>query len=279
MQKEDPDLGNRFEGVFLFARKENYSKENEKMNKQIFEYQGKNVRTVIKNEEVWFVAKDVCEVLEHTDTSTAIKRLDDDEKLTQTMFVSGQNREVWIINESGLYSLILSSRKPEAKQFKRWITHEVLPSIRKHGTYMTDDVIEKTLTDPDFIIQIATQLKEEKIKRLEAEKKIEEDKPLVTFAETCLKSKDNILVRQLSKIAQDEGMNIGEKKLYNKLREWNMILKHSTEPSQTSMNSGYFVVEEVSVDTAYGVKLNKTTKVTPKGQVYIINKLKNELNK
>jgi len=98
----------------------------------------------------------------------------------------------------------------------------------------------------------------------------------VTFAETCLKSNDNILVRQLSKIAQDEGLKIGEKKLYTKLRNWNLILKSSTEPSQKGMTSGYFYVKEEPVNTPYGVKLVRQTLVTPKGQIYIIEKMKKE---
>jgi anti-repressor protein len=234
------------------------------------------VRVFIKDENYWFLAKDISTILEYRTASDMTRILDDDEKDTQIVRTLGGEQEMVVINESGLYSAILKSRKPEAKQFKKWVTSEVLPTIRKHGAYMSEEVIEKTLTDPDFIIQLATQLKEEKQKRLIAEKQIEEQKPLVGFAETCLKSKDNILVRQMSKIAQDEHIDIGEKKLYKKLREWGLILTNSTEPSQRGMNSGYFVVEEKSVDTAYGIKLTKTTKVTPKGQVYIIEKLKKE---
>lgn len=111
----------------------------------VFNYEGSEVRTVRNAQDVFFIAKDVCEVLDHSDVSVAVSRLDEDEKLTQTMFVSGQNRKVWLVNESGLYLLIMTSRKKEAKQFKRWITHEVLPAIRKHGAYMTPDTIEKAL--------------------------------------------------------------------------------------------------------------------------------------
>lgn len=232
------------------------------------------IRIFVENDGLSFVAKDVCQALS-LDPSQ-IRRLDEDEKGLRSIQTPGGLQDMVVVTESGLYSLVLGSRKPEAKTFKRWITHEVIPSIRKHGAYMTQEVIEKTLTNPDFIIQLATQLKDEREKRKLAEKKIEEQKPLVTFAETCIKSKDNILVRELAKIAHEQGMDIGEKKLYKKLREWGMVLKHSTEPSQRHVNSGYFVVEEGNVNTAYGVKLTKTTKVTPKGQIYIIEKLKQE---
>lgn len=234
------------------------------------------VRTTIINNEPWFVVKDVCSVLEIKNSRDALSRLDDDEKGVVSTDTLGGKQDLSIVNEAGLYTLVLGSRKPEAKRFKRWITHDIIPSIRKHGAYMTEQTIEKVLTDPDFIIQLATQLKDEKAKRLEVEKQIEEQKPLVTFAETCLKSSDNILVRQLSKIANDEGIEIGEKRLYTKLREWGLIMKHSTEPYQYGMDREWFVVEENNVKTPYGVKLSKTTKVTPKGQVYIIERLKKE---
>lgn len=242
------------------------------------------VRTIIRKDEPWFVAGDIATILDFSKTANMLDSLDEDEKwrlsYSDSVSIGLENvnsQGMYFINESGLYSAILRSRKPEAKYFKKWVTSEVLPSIHKYGTYMTEEVIEKTLTDPDFIIQLATQLKEEKIKRIEAEKKIEEQKPLVGFAETALKSKDNILVRQVAKIAQDEGIDIGEKKLYNKLRNWKLIMPApSTEPYQSSMNAGYFVVEENNIDTPYGIKLSRTTKVTPKGQIYIIEKLKKE---
>lgn len=137
---------------------------------KVFDYSGQEVRTIVKGEEVWFVAKDVCEVLEIKNSRDAVKRLDDEEKdavgLTDTM---GRRQVISIVNESGLYSLIFSSRKEEAKNFKKWVTHEVLPSVRKHGAYMTDDILERTINDPDFMIELLTNLKEEKLKRLEAE--------------------------------------------------------------------------------------------------------------
>lgn len=184
----------------------------------------------------------------------------------------------WIINESGLYSLILSSKLPNAKRFKRWVTSEVLPSIRKHGAYMTEDTLEKALTSPDFLIQLANKLKDEQIKRKELEEEKKRNEPLVTFANRCLTSKDSILVRELAKIITDEGYNIGEKRLYKKLREWGLILKYSTEPSQKGMDSELFEVLQRTKDTPYGEKLIKTTKVTPKGQVYITERLLKEIN-
>jgi prophage antirepressor-like protein len=154
----------------------------------VFSFQDKQVRVVLRDGEPWFVARDVCEVLDHSDTSTAIRRLDDDEKLTQTMFVSGQNREVWLVNEPGLYSLILTSRKPEAKAFKRWITHEVIPAIRKTGAYAVDQNKVVPLSERQALIQslkltaeLAEEMEEVKSitqthsqKLMELEQKVEE---------------------------------------------------------------------------------------------------------
>jgi anti-repressor protein len=139
---------------------------------RVFHYSGNEVRTVLQNSEVWFVAKDVCDVLDISNPSQALSRLDDDEKNTIILNEGIGNPSKTIVNEPGLYSLILGSRKEEAKRFKRWVTHEVLPSIRKHGAYMTDDVLEKTLNDPDYMIGLITALKDEKVKRLEAEKTV-----------------------------------------------------------------------------------------------------------
>jgi len=249
-------------------------------NLQVFNYNSKQVRTIIRDGEPWFVAKDICDILEISNGRDAVSRLDGDEKDTVAL-IDGTpgNPNMTIVNESGLYNLILGSRKPEAKQFKRWITHEVIPSIRKYGLYATPDTVEKILENPDYMIEILQKYKEEKQKRLEAENRLKEQEPLVLFADTCLKSKDNILVRELAKIAKDEGIEIGEKRLYNKLRSWKIIMPNSTEPYQQYVDKGYFVVEEKPIDTPYGVKLTRTTKVTPKGQVYIIERLKKEFQK
>lgn len=139
------------------------------------------IRTILDgNNEPWFVGKDVAEILEYSNTPKAIRdHVDNEDKLTERIVRSGQNREAVIINESGLYSLIFSSKMDKAKEFKRWVTSEVLPAIRKHGAYMTDGVIERTLTDPDYLIMLATNLKEERAMRMLAEAENERNKPKV----------------------------------------------------------------------------------------------------
>lgn len=139
------------------------------MNELVYSFRDNNVRVVEIDNVVWFVAKDVCEVLEIKNVTQAIQRLDDEER---SMLNIGRQGETNIVNESGLYSLILGSRKKEAKEFKRWVTGEVLPSIRKHGIYATDDVLQKTIDDPDFMIGLLNKLKEEKEQRKKAEKTV-----------------------------------------------------------------------------------------------------------
>jgi anti-repressor protein len=166
---------------------------------KLFNYNENPIRTILKDGEAWFIAKDVSGILGYANAPKMTRNLDDDEKLMTTMWVGGQNREVSIINESGLFSAILSSRKQEAKQFKRWVTHEVLPTIRKHGAYMTDAVLERTLKDPDYMIGLLENLKEEKQKRLALEKQAEEDRPKVTYFETILASNNAVNITQIAK--------------------------------------------------------------------------------
>lgn len=134
---------------------------------QNFNFNSLPVRTVLIENEPWFVAKDVADILEYSETAQMTRRLDKEDSMSVKL--TGMNMKSTIINESGLYEAIIGSKKKEVKPFKRWITHEVLPTIRKHGAYMTNEVIEKTLTSPDFIIQLATKLKDEQEARLELE--------------------------------------------------------------------------------------------------------------
>jgi prophage antirepressor-like protein len=139
---------------------------------KIFNYEDNEVRIKIEAEENWFCARDICDVLEIKQTGSAIERLEEDEVISMNTVDSiGRKQEMQFINESGLYSLILTSRKPEAKKFKKWITSEVLPSIRKHGMYATHNTLEEMINDPDFTIKLLTTIKEERRLRIEAEDK------------------------------------------------------------------------------------------------------------
>ena len=190
------------------------------------------------------------------------------------------NPNTIVINESGLYSLVLSSKLPNAKKFKRWVTSEVLPSIRKHGAYMTDQTLEQALTSPDFLIQLATQLKEEKEQRKRLEAKVEQDKPKVLFADSVSASKSSILVGELAKILKQNGVDTGQFRLFAWLRENGYLIKREGSdynmPTQKSSEMGLFEVKQTIITHSDGhITTNKTPKVTGKGQVYFVNKFMN----
>lgn len=243
---------------------------------QVFNYQNNQVRTVVKDDELYFVAKDVCEVLRIDPSQT--RRIDNDEKGVCLIQTPGGHQEMLAVNESGLYSLILGSRKPEAKQFKRWVTHEVIPSIRKHGAYMTPDMIEKVLTDPDTIIKLATNLKEEQTKRIAAETQIERDRPKVLFAEALEVSNNSILIGELAKLLKQNGINIGQNRLFDTLRKEGYLGRkgeYYNLPTQRSMELKLFEIKTYTINNPDGsVRTTRTTKVTGKGCIYFVNKFK-----
>lgn len=234
-----------------------------------------NVRIVMKDQEPWFVAKDVCNCLEINNSRQALIRLDDDEK-SSVILNDGTpgNPEKSIVNEYGLYSLVLSSRKPEAKEFKRWITHDVIPQIRKTGQYIAD--IPRTL--PDALRAYANEVEEHN----KAKALIEEQKPKVLFADSVAASHTSILVGDLAKLLHQNGVkDMGQKRLFNWLRENSYLIKRKgsdyNSPTQKAMEMGLFQIKETVVSHADGhTSVNKTTKVTGKGQQYFINKFLGE---
>ncbi|QHZ50666.1 phage antirepressor [Paenibacillus larvae] len=239
---------------------------------QVFNFTGKDVRVIMKDAHPWWIAKDVCDVLEIANPSDALKRLDDDER---SRFNLGRQGETNIINEAGLYALILGSRKPESKKFKRWVTHEVLPAIRKTGMYATDELLD----NPDLLIQAATKLKEEREVRRQLEAQVKSDRPKVLFADSVTASPTSILVGELAKMLKQNGFDIGEKRLFEWMRKQGYLIKRKGTdrniPTQRAMEMGLFEIKETAVTHSDGhVTINKTSKVTGKGQVYFINKFK-----
>lgn len=243
-------------------------------NLQIFNYNGNEVRTIQKDGEPWWVLKDVCGVLGLKNPTMIAERLEDDEV---TKFnLGGLSGETNIINESGLYNVILRSDKPEAKPFRKWVTSEVLPSIRKHGAYMTPQKIEEALLNPDTIIKLATNLKAEREKRMELERQAEKDKPLVTFANSVSVAKASILVGELAKLLKQNGIEMGQNRLFTWMRENGyLISRKGTDynmPTQRSMEMELFEIKLTTISHGDGhTSLNKTPKVTGKGQIYFIN--------
>lgn len=239
------------------------------------------VRTVIREGQPWFVAADVCRVLELSNPTVAVERLDEDERAKLNL---GRQGEGTIVNEPGLYTLVLGSRKPEAKAFKRWITHEVIPAIRQHGAYLTDEATDALFADPDTFAALAVKWRDERKARLEAEaqarqhlEKIQQDAPKVLFASSVEASSTGILIGALAKILRQNGVEVGQNRLFERMRkdgylisrpgsDWNM-------PSQRSMEAGFMRIKESTVTHADGhISVNKTPIVTGKGQVFFINK-------
>ena len=235
------------------------------------------IRTVVKDEEIGFLASDLCRVL-GTKTSNLKSILDSDNFLNVYNINIGNHggKKPLVVNESGFYTLVLKSRKPQAKPFQKWVTGEVLPSIRKHGGYLTPQKIEEVLTDPDTIIQLATTLKEEQSRRkaLEAENQVMQPKAL--FADAVAASHTSILVGELAKLLKQNGVDIGQNRLFKWLRENGYLMKTGSSynmPTQRSMEQELFEVKETSITHSDGhITVQKTPKVTGKGQQYFINR-------
>ena len=243
------------------------------MNNEIqrFDFKGESLRALTNMAgEPWFVAKDACDIL-GIDTNHLREALDDDE------ITNLRNSEVWnqpgraplIISEPGLYKLIMRSRKPEAKEFQRWVTHEVLPSIRKHGAYMTQQTLDKALTSPDFLIQLATKLKEE-------QEKVKELEPKARFADAVAASDGTCLIGELAKMLRQNGLDIGQNRLFEILRQDGYLGKVGSNrnvPTQKAIELGLFRIKETAVTHSDGhVTINRTAKVTGKGQTYFISR-------
>ena len=244
-------------------------------NIQIFNYNSVEVRTIQNDGEPWFVLKDVCNVLHIGNSRDVVARLDQDEKGVGQIDTLGGKQEMTIINESGLYNVILRSDKPEAKPFRKWVTSVVLPTIRRHGMYATPDTVEKMLADPDTAIKLLTTLKEERAARLALEAQAEADKPKVLFADAVSASHSSILVGDLAKLLRQNGVEIGQNRLFRFLREKGYLCSHGERynlPTQRSMDRGWFQVKETTINQPDGsIRITRTVKVTGKGQQYFIN--------
>ena len=249
------------------------------MEPQLFNFNGQQVRTVTINDEPYFVGKDVATILGYKKPENAIaNHVEDEDKTTTLIQGTGSNykSKSVIINESGLYALILSSKLPTAKEFKHWVTSEVLPAIRKHGAYMTDEkafnVIHNADGLADLLQQAADQLKAKDIQ-------IAEMKPKALFADAVSTSNSSILIGQLAKILRQNGVNIGQNRLFAWMRKNGYLGTRGSNrniPTQRSMELGLFKTKETVINHSDGhTTVNITTKVTGKGQQYFINKFLN----
>lgn len=233
------------------------------------------IRTITKDNEPWFVASDICRSLDLSNPTMAMQRIDDDEKAKFNLGLSGG--ETNCVNEYGLYSLALASRKKEAKDFKRWITHEVLPSIRKNGGYIAG---QETMPDEELMAKallVANNKIAERDKIIEQKQaRIEQMKPKEIFADAVATSHTSILVGDLAKLICQNGVQIGQKRLFVWLRDKGYLIKSGSSynmPTQRYIEQGLFEIKESNLVNPDGsVRITRTPKVTGKGQVYFVNK-------
>lgn len=240
---------------------------------QLFEFENQKVRTLKIDDEPYFVGKDVADILGYKNGSRDINNhVDDEDKLKYQISTAGQKREQTLVNESGLYSLILSSKMPNARKFKRWVTNEVLPTIRKHGAYMTDEKAFDVVNNKDglasLLQQAADQLRQKDIQ-------IEEMKPKALFADAITASETSILVGEMAKILKNGGVNTGQNRFFKWLRENGYLIKRKgtdyNMPTQKSMNLKLFEIKERTIVDGNSTRIVKTPKITGIGQQYFTN--------
>ena len=240
------------------------------------------IRTVAIEGEPWFVGKDVAERLGYKEpTKAAREKVDEEDRGVSKIDTPSGVQEMTIINESGLYSLVLSSKLPRARAFKRWVTSEVIPSIRKRGVYATPQAAEQMLKDPDVMIRALQELKAERQKRQQLEQKQKEDAPKVIFADAVAASQTSILVGDLAKLICQNGVSIGQTRLFAWMRSNGFLMSRAgasyNMPTQRAMEAGLFEVKESTFVHSDGrIGIVKTPKVTGKGQQYFINRFLKE---
>lgn len=243
---------------------------------ELYKFDDHGVRTVQEGEQILFCAKDVAEALGYKDTVNAIKQHCHGVVFHHPIADSlGREQQARFITEGDVYRLIASSKLPSAVRFERWLFDEVVPSIRKHGAYMSAQTIEQALTSPDFLIKLATQLKTEKEARTKAEAQVEADKPKVLFADAVSASDKSILVGVLAKILKANGVEIGQNRLFRILRKRGYLGSYGKEynmPTQKSMELKLFEIKQHAVIHSDGHQtISLTPMVTGKGQVYFVN--------
>lgn len=242
-----------------------------------FDFHGNEVRVLTdEQDEPWFVGKDICDVLGLGNITEALRALDDDEKTNFRNSEVAQNggRAPLIVSESGFYKLVLRSRKPVAKEFQRWVTHEVLPSIRKHGGY----VMGQERMSPEEMVLASIKFMQSVVD--EQKRQLEEQAPKVVWADALTAGRKDILVGELAKILKQNGVNIGQNRLFAWLRDHGYLMKRNgirNFPTQKAQDMGLFFVKSKPVQRNDGSTMTTyTTMVTPHGQMYFTNKFLND---
>lgn len=240
-----------------------------------FAYGDQQVRVVTRDGEPWFVAADIAKTLGYRIAPDMVRSLDEDEKGTQIVRTPGGHQQMTIISEAGLYSAIMRSRVEGAQAFKRWVTHDVLPSIRKRGGYLTPEAAEKALTDPDFIIRLATSLKEERARRQAAEAQIEADAPHTRFGRTISGTDGDLLVRQVADLITQGGRPISGVALFKWLRSHGWLCSNQgrlwNSPTKWALEQGYVRSTVLVVSTSRGDQEKTTPHITTAGQEDLVD--------
>lgn len=240
-----------------------------------FAYGDQQVRVVTRDGEPWFVAADIAKALGYSIAPAMVRSLADDEKGMQTVHTPGGDQKAAIISEAGLYSAVLRSKAPGAQAFKRWVTHDVLPSIRKRGGYLTPEAAEQALTDPDFIIRLATSLKEERTRRQAAEAQIEADAPHTRFGRTISGTDGDLLVKQVADLITQGGRPISVVTLFKWLRTHGWLCNNKgslwNAPTKWALEKGYIRATVTLISTPGGVKEKVTPHITSAGQENLVD--------
>lgn len=244
------------------------------MNQLVKTFEGQNVRIVNEENQILFVASDVAKALGYKEPHKAVARHCKG-GMKRPILTTGGTQEMRVIREPDVYRLVTNSQLPAAQEFEVWVMEEVLPSIRKHGAYMTPDKIEEVLLNPDTIIKLAQNLKDEQEKRLEAERIIAEQQPLVEFANTIANDKRGILIRDFAKVISKQGLVIGEKRLFQWMRDRGYLMRNN-RPYQRYVESGVLELVERPIVRTAGTEIKFTPRITGKGQEYFFTKLREE---
>jgi anti-repressor protein len=230
-----------------------------------------------KGDEPFWMLKDICDAMKIKNSGDVVKRLNkNDIDLIYVTDSTGREQKMVMINEGALYSVVIRSDKPEARKFEHWVTHEVLPSIRKHGAYFTKEKAKESVDNPDVLISLLNVIKEKDAENERLQNKIEDDKPKVAFADALAASQCSIPIGDFAKILQSNGVNIGPNHLFERLREAGLLIKRKcadrNSPTQKAMKLELFSVNEsTTLHPDGGVTLSRSTKITPKGQRYLLN--------
>ena len=246
---------------------------------QVFNYHGQQLRMVEENGVAWFAARDIAIALDYAESSNPARLMQSVPEVwkgVKRIHTPGGYQEMLCLSENGVYFFLGRSDKPKAIPYQMWIAGEVMPSIRKHGMYVTPSKVEDILANPDAFIEVLQAYKAEKTKREALEAKVESDRPKVIFADALEVSNESILIGNLAKILRQNGIEIGQNRLFNFLREEGYLIRRKGEcwnmPTQDSLERGLFEVKTRVINNADGSsKVVRTTKVTPKGQMHFVN--------